>query len=93
MTEDEQAAYIWLVCVPRLIQPLKLTIIEALLYMERPLSATQLVALLDQPECYLGLVSYHLGTLKEARVIELIESRSVRGAKEHFYYFSAPAAA
>jgi hypothetical protein len=84
---DEQAAYVWLVCVPRLIHPLKLTIIEVLLYMEQPLSATQLVELLDQEDCYLGLISYHLGTLKEAQVIELVESRSVRGAKEHFYYF------
>lgn len=90
---EEQAAYVWRVCVPRLIPALKVTIIEALLFMEQPLSATQLVALLDRSDCYLSLLSYHLGTLREARVIELIESRSVRGAKEHFYYFPVPASA
>lgn len=89
----EQAAYAWIMLAPRLIHPIKLLIMEALVYMEQPLSASEITALLDDPGHYLGLIDYHLKGLAEAGVVEAVSDRQGRGALERFFYFPSPARA
>jgi DNA-binding transcriptional ArsR family regulator len=52
------------------------------IFADRVASPTEAAQELDLP---VGDVSYHVRTLKEAGVIELVDERPVRGSTEHFY--------
>lgn len=89
--EGGEAPFDWAALVPRIVHPLKVAIVEALLYLGQPLSASQLRDLFMEPSChYLSIVSYHARELEKAGVIEEAGSRQVRGATETFYFFPAP---
>jgi DNA-binding transcriptional ArsR family regulator len=62
----------------------QLHIIEAMRWIDQPLSAVQLVQVLDES---LGLphISYHLRRLRKHRLIETSWTRRVRGARQTFY--------
>jgi len=49
---------------------------------ERLASPTQFAAALDMP---LSNVNYHVTVLANMEALELVETRAVRGATEHFY--------
>ncbi len=70
--------------------PIKLAAIEAMLWIERPLSPTLLVEVLAELEIegqlYSGRISYHLGVLEDFGLIEKVHQRQVRGAWENFYF-------
>lgn len=74
------------------IGPIKLAAIEALLWIERPLSPTLLVEVLAELEIdgdlYPGRISYHLGVLEDFELIEKVHRRRVRGAWENYYFFT-----
>jgi DNA-binding transcriptional ArsR family regulator len=91
MTRDEQETYLWLSLVPRLIHPVKLVILETLLYMEQELSATQIAALLGPGDYSVGVISYHLKVLAKTGVIELVESKKIRGSEMHLFNLPKPA--
>ena len=74
----------WGTLVPRLVHPLKVSIIEALEWIEVPLSAKELDLVLEE-EFGLSLVSYHLRKLAEVGAVEKVEQRAVRGALQTFY--------
>lgn len=80
-------SYVWDSLAPRLLHRLKLAALEALLWVGEPMSATGLAAMLDDPDYYAGLLSYHLGEMAKAGVVTVVGTRSVRGAEELFYYF------
>lgn len=82
------AGDIWGTLVPHVVHPAKVAAIEALLWMEQPLSCNELVNLLDSEEFYLSLVSYHVRLLAEFGVLLRVDSRQRRGATETYYYFS-----
>lgn len=86
-----KSAHVWEVLVPRLLHPARLAILEALLRVGEPLSATELAMMLDDPDYTHGLLSYHLGVMAKEGVVVLVGRRSVRGATELFYYFPSPA--
>lgn len=69
---------------PRLVRaignPLRMRILRRL--QEQTASPTMLARALGEP---LGKVSYHVGVLLENEAIELVRTRQVRGALEHFY--------
>jgi DNA-binding transcriptional ArsR family regulator len=74
----------WDALVSRLIHPLKVAIIEALDWIEVPMSAKDLDLVLDE-EFGLSLVSYHMRVLADLGAIEMVEQQQIRGALKTFY--------
>lgn len=88
MAGGEPPLFDWGALVPRIVHPAQVAIVEALLWIGHPLSATELRDLFDEPErYYLSIVSYHVGKLEEVGAIRATGSRQVRGATETFYFF------
>lgn len=78
----------WSALVPRLIYPTKVWIIEAMQWLEKPLSARDLEGVF-RDEKSLSLCEYHLLSLAEAGIVEVVHRRRVRGACESPYFFTA----
>lgn len=79
----------WTALVPLTVHPVQVAIIEALQWVEEPVSATELRDMFEEPKGhYLSLVSYHMGKLVELGAIEKISHRPVRGARETFYFLA-----
>lgn len=80
----------WEKLVPRLIHPTKVFVIEAMLWIERPLSATELQKIADGTPV-ISSFSYHLDRLVESGVLEVVtklKARRSQGSKrEKFFYF------
>jgi hypothetical protein len=76
----------WDECVPHFLHPIKVAIIEALLWIQEPLSARSIERLMDDGT-NVALVSYHLRCMAEAGVVEQAEQVPVRGAIQTFYRF------
>ena len=85
-----EPSFDWAMLVPRIVHPMKVAVVEALLYMRQPLSASQLRHLFGEADDnYLSMISYHVRELAKAGAIEEKGSRQVRGAIEKFYFFPA----
>jgi hypothetical protein len=78
----------WDMLVPRVVHPLKVAIVEAMLWVDRPLSSTDLVKVMDDQEIYLSHVAYHVSKLVDVGALRPIRRRQVRGATETFYFFA-----
>lgn len=88
--ERDEQLFDWERLVPLLVHPAKVAIVEALEWMEQPLSPTEMVILFDDDrDFYLSLVAYHVRGLVKVGVLEVVESRKVRGATEKFYFFGS----
>ena len=87
MTVKQEERFHWDALVPHVIHPVKVTIVEAMLWIERPLSSTDLVKLVDDDEVYLSHVAYHVRKLADAGAIAPVWKRQVRGSIETFYFF------
>jgi len=79
----------WERVVPRIVNPTKVKIIELLLREKRPLSATRLKKLIDDPEVTVGQLHYHCDTLWKAEVLTLV-GNVPRGAANEKFYCLAP---
>ena len=66
------------------VHPMKVAIIEALQWIEVPLSPKELDRIFDE-EYGVSLVSYHTRTLADVGVVERVRQQSVRGAVQSFY--------
>jgi len=81
----------WSVLIPYLVHPTKVIVIEAMLWIERPMSATELEKVSGGTPV-LSAFSYHLKQLAEISVLEMVEKRKARkvrgGRKETFFYFA-----
>jgi hypothetical protein len=79
----------WQVLVPRLIHSTKVVIVEAMLWIERPLSATEL-AKMTNGTITVSAISYHLDRLVEVEALEVVAKLKVRktqgSKKEKFFY-------
>jgi hypothetical protein len=85
--DGDGPAFDWAALVPLVVHPAQVAIVEALLWIGHPLSATELCDLFDEPECYyLSIVSYHLGKLANYGALRETGSRPVRGATETYYF-------
>lgn len=73
-----------------LLHPTQFQIIEAMHWINRPVSACQLVQVFDRDQKDLSAVSYHLRRLSELKVVRLSSVRRVRGAKERLYKLASP---
>ncbi len=90
MTIKGGEGFAWSTLVPQVVHPLKVAIVEALLWVDRPLSATDLTKLFDNERHSVAHVSYHLIKLAEIGALEVMGKRETRGATEKFYFFASP---
>lgn len=74
----------WEALVPLVVHPVKVAVIEALSWVEEPLSATDLDRILDGG-VGVSLISYHLRKLTELGAIRRVRQSTVRGAVQTFY--------
>ena len=86
MSGDELALD-WSALVPRLVHPTKVAVIEAMNWIGRPLSATELESSFGGALSQ-SILSYHVNSLAKAGALALIDKQRVRGAWENFYYFT-----
>ena len=90
--EEEATAgderFVWESLVPRLVHPLTLSVVEALLRADRPLSATEMAPMLAARH---ELVLYHCKHLAGAGVLEIagIQTHPERNAEEPCFRFPA----
>jgi len=77
-------AFDWATLVSLLIHPVKVEIIEALSWIDLPLSATDLDRVL-RGQVGVSLLSYHLRKLTEVGALERVRQEQVRGAVQTFY--------
>lgn len=78
-------AAVWQACVPRVLHPAKVAVLEAHLWIRRPLSAKDLERLFADDYYYLSMVSYHCNKLEEIGILKLWKKRPVRGAVENLF--------
>lgn len=78
----------WDILIPITVHPVKVAIIEALQWIRVPLSPKE-IDLMFGEECGVSLVSYHMRTLADAGVVEMVRQQSVRGAVQSFYALAA----
>jgi len=74
----------WGTLVPYLIHPVKVAIIEAMEWVDVPLSPRELDRLFDE-QFGVSLISYHMRTLMDVGVVEKVRQQPVRGAVQTFY--------
>ena len=82
----------WGSLVPYLIHPIKVAIIEAMEWVEVPVSPRGLDRIFDE-ELGVSLIAYHMRTLADIGVVEKVRQEPVRGALQTFYSLSAEAPA
>src|SRR5215203_3541139 len=85
--KERGAPFDWSDLVPFFIHPIKVAAIEALFWIDGPLSPVELERLFDVDEYSLGVVAYHVKELAKRGVIVQTGERQVRGARESFYFF------
>lgn len=81
-SKAERFDWAWL--VPRVIHPTKVAIIEAMLWIDRPISASELEKVFEG-QIGLGVASYHVKELAKMGVLVRVGERQVRGALQVFY--------
>jgi len=82
--------FCWGSLVAATVHPVKVAIVEAMLWVREPLSATELLAIFGNGEFDLDMVLYHLKGLTRWEVIEVTDTRRVRGARERYFFFPTP---
>ena len=78
----------WEALVARSVHSTRLWIIEAMIHIEQPLSATGLEGIFSDEGLGISSISYHLKILIELGIVEEVRERKVRGATERFYAFT-----
>jgi helix-turn-helix protein len=79
----------WGALVSRSVHPIRLWIIEAMLWIDRPLSASELKGVFGN-KLSVSAISYHMTTLARVGIVSGLEKERVRGAWKTRYVF-APA--
>jgi hypothetical protein len=77
----------WDSLIPYLVHPVKVAIIEAMEWIEVPVSPRELDRVFDE-KFGLSLVAYHMRTLADVGVVEKVGQQPVRGAVQTFYSLS-----
>jgi hypothetical protein len=88
MTAGNNSHFNWDSLVPYLVHPVKVAIIEAMEWVEVPVSPRELDRIFEE-QFGVSLVAYHMRTLAEAGVVEKVRQQAVRGALQTFYSLSA----
>lgn len=74
----------WEALLGRLLHSVQMQIIEAMRWIDRPLSPRELELVLEK-KVSLSTVSYHVRRLVDLDVLVLVGTRQVRGAVQRFY--------
>jgi hypothetical protein len=74
----------WGALAGRVLHPTQMAVVEAMLWVECPVSPVQLMHLLDGGTG-LPSVAYHVRRLSHLGVVKETNTRQVRGAVEHFF--------
>jgi hypothetical protein len=90
LTVEGGEPFSWDALVPHIVHPLKVSIVEAMRWIDEPLSASDLSKVIDDEKYGLSHVSYHMVKLAQADAIEVVKTRQVRGSLEKFYAFKRP---
>jgi hypothetical protein len=77
----------WEGLVPLIVHPVKVAIIEAIDWINEPLSASDLTKVINDGKLRLPHVAYHVKNLGEIGVLKVVRRRAVRGSLEKFYFF------
>ena len=85
MAGSEASPFDWEALVPRVVHPVKVAVIEALLWVDQPLSSTDLMRLFSREDLGLSHISYHVRALAKMRVLKKVRERRVRGSIETFW--------
>jgi DNA-binding transcriptional ArsR family regulator len=88
VTVEGGERFAWDALVPHIVHPLKVTIVEALRWIDQPLSASDLTKVIEDDKYGLSHVSYHMVKLARAGALEVVRTRPVRGSLEKFYFFA-----
>jgi hypothetical protein len=78
----------WDTLVPHLVHPLKVAIIEAMAWVEVPVSPKELDKAFDE-EFGVSLISYHVRRLADVGAVEKAHQQTVRGALQTFWVLAA----
>jgi hypothetical protein len=78
----------WDMLVPHLVHPLKVAIIEAMSWIDEPVSPRELDLAFEE-EFGVSLVSYHVRVLADYGALEKVRQQAVRGALQTFYVLTA----
>jgi hypothetical protein len=70
--------------VPHFLHPIKVAVIEAMLFIDRPLSARSCEHLFDNGSG-VSLIAYHMRAMADAGVVAKVKDKPVRGAVQSFY--------
>jgi len=81
-------AYPWDRLVPRFLHPIKVIIIEAMLWVGKPLAAKQVEFIMDDGTS-VGIISYHMRALASVQVVRKVDHKKIRGATQTFYELAA----
>lgn len=84
VTKKRDADGFWAALAARLLHPVQLQIIEAMRWIGRPLSASELVRVFGGEQS-LATVAYHVRRLVALEALKPAGQRPVRGAMEKFY--------
>jgi DNA-binding transcriptional ArsR family regulator len=85
--EHASRNFCWASLVAATIHPVKVAIIEALLWVHVPLSGTELAEIFGNGDYNLDIVLYHLRGLVRLGLIEVTDTRRARGARERYFFF------
>lgn len=88
-TAGGEPQFDWSGLVALTVHPVKVAIVEALLWIDEPLSAVQFREILDR-EYSVSPISYHLRSLATYGVLTEVSRRQVRGAIQKLYFFPDP---
>lgn len=85
MTGGSDPDQFWGALAARLLHPIQVQIIEAMLWIGRPISASQLVKVFNE-ELPLSVVAYHARRLNSLRALRTVRTRTPkRGSPEKLY--------
>src|SRR3954447_10626633 len=81
---DKRENFEWDMLIPHLVHPLKVAIIEAMSWIDEPVSPRELDLVFEE-EFGVSLVSYHVRVLVGYGALEQVRQQAVRGALQTFY--------
>lgn len=79
----------WGVLIPHLVHPTKVWIIEAMLWIDQPLSASELERVFDRT-LSLSRIAYHVKSLAKGEMLRQVDKQQIRGAWKRMYVLAAP---
>lgn len=74
----------WDALVSRVLHPVQVAIVEALVWVGLPLAPSDLARMLGG-DCNLQHTGYHVNALVDLEILELIDTEPVRGTTKHYY--------